>query len=122
MSTLLRIVGVIAWVVAVFAILLASTSAVAWVAAVAVSILAGALIGRWWALAAPVGLGVFWLITGAVSDDTSGEADPLFYGILSLVFSLLFAIPLAVGIGISKYRERPRRPATPGVAGRTVSG
>lgn len=104
--TVLRVAGTCAWVVFVFAMFSVPSAAVAVVGMIAGSLLAGFLIARWWALIIPVGLGVFWLIASVTFADEGGDAQPIFYGMLSLVASLAFALVLAAGIGVAKLRDR----------------
>lgn len=106
MSTALRVAGVIAWLAATFGLILVGSTA-AWIGAALVTVLAGALLARWWVVLAPIALGVFWVIAGAVSDDDSGEADPIVYGVMSLVVCLGFALLLALGVGLTKLARRP---------------
>lgn len=111
MSVALRIVGVVAWLAAVFALVIQGSTG-AWIAAVLVTVAAGALIARWWALILPVALGVFWVIAAALSGDTGDEAEPIVYGVMALVVTLGFAAVLALGVGLGKLARRPR--ASPG--------
>ena len=67
MASLLRIVGIIAWVAFMFAMLSLPDTLLTLIGALAGTVLAGWLIARWWALLVPVGLGVFWLIGSASS-------------------------------------------------------
>jgi len=106
LPTLLRVAGTCAWVVFVFAMFSVPSAAVAVAGMIAGSLLAGFLIARWWALVIPVGFGVFWLIASVTFADEGGDAQPIFYGLLSLVASLAFALVLAAGIGVAKLRER----------------
>ena len=106
LPTVLRVVGTCVWVACVSALFSVPSAVVAGIGMIAASLLAGFLIGRWWALAIPVGLGVFGLIASVTFADEGGDAQPIFYGMLTLFIALAFALLLAAGIGLAKLRAR----------------
>lgn len=59
--------------------------------------LLGALIGRWWALLAAVGLGVWVALTSVV------EVSPLYLGV---VYAGLSAVGIALGIAVRRHGAR----------------
>jgi hypothetical protein len=115
MATALRIFALVAWAFAVWAVLVWLQSAAAWIGLLVLTVLVGVLVGQWWALLAPVGLAVIWAVAGSLAPDGSDDWDTASYAMVGAIAAVVFALGMAVGVGLTKL---VRRPATQRVAGR----
>ena|SRR5690349_1785985 len=115
MGTALRIVILAAWAFAVWAVLVWLQSAAAWIGLLAVTVAVGAAVGRWWALLAPFGLAVIWTVAGSLAPDGSDDWNTASYATVGALAAVVFALALALGVGLTKLA---RRPATQRAAGR----
>jgi hypothetical protein len=95
MATALRIVGLVVVAVGVPVIIDGSTAS--WIAMLVLTVVIGALIGRWWALLAPIGVAAVAFIVER--DETEVGAGTI---------ALVFGVVLAVGIAIGKLARWPR--------------
>src|SRR4051794_22013876 len=102
MNVTLRIAVLVVWAAVVVALFQWDEYVPMLIGVLAVTVLAGALVARWWALAAPVAVGVVFLIGSVtVGADDSGDEAPIFFGILSLLGGLLLAAVMAAGVGLA---------------------
>ncbi|MBE2315984.1 hypothetical protein DVA67_008360 [Solirubrobacter sp. CPCC 204708] len=116
MGLALRILVLAAWVAAVWVVLLELQSAGAWLSLLVGTVVVGALVGRWWALLAPVALAVVWTIAGTLAPDGSDDWNFASYATVGAIAAVVFALAMAIGVGV--HQLIARRPATPGAARR----
>lgn len=114
MGIALRIVVVVAWAFAVWAVLYWLQSAAAWIGLLAATVAVGAAVGRWWVLAAPFGLALVWTVAGSFAPDGSDDWNTGSYATVGVIAAVAFALALAIGVGLHQllrpgcHRTAPR--------------
>jgi hypothetical protein len=117
LNTVLRMLGLVVWMVLMA--LIFRWEMVRGGLGVAGTLLAGALIGRWWAVLVPVGLGLIFFVAAFFIDGAqTSDSGPLYIGLAGFILALLAAATLSLGLAIGEgVRRRSAAPRAhrPGV-------
>jgi hypothetical protein len=72
------------------------------------TVLVGALVARWWAVLAPVVLGMGYLIFEVLWGEQTSDGSPLENGLFGLMLAVPLVVLIALGVGIGTLVLRGR--------------